>query len=158
MLCDTCALHCIGYIQVHVQVWWCGIFVCVCHLTLKPSPPLFFLQDSYPGRSNERTLLIPPQQHRRSDPPPPVNSFTLDDFPTTPIRSKQKKKKKEVELPSKDYDVSKLLVLRCHSDLLGSNSPSFLLFPIFLAFLPWILSLPTSNLLPSFLPFACYFP
>ena len=118
--------------------------------------PLF--QDSYPGSSNEKTQLIDPS-------PPVTSSSTSDNLPTTLTKSKQKKRK-GVELPSKDFEVRKLLFLRCQGGLLGSNSP-FPFFPsIFYLFLtsslhlplsfpPSLYSLPLSlslSLFPSLLP------
>ena len=108
--------------------------------------PLF--QDSYPGSSNEKTQLIDPS-------PPVTSSSTSDNLPTTLTKSKQKKRK-GVELPSKDFEVRKLLFLRCQGGLLGSNSPfSFLSlyllsFPPFISTSPFVLS--SLSILPASVP------
>ena len=117
-------------------------------MRLKPSSLLPPFQDSYPGSSNEKTQLIPPQPS-----PPVTSSSTSPNLPTTPTKSKQKKRK-GVELPSKDFGVSKLLCLRCDGGLLESNSPSFPLFFFFLSI--FSLFFPSSLHLPSSFPLSIY--
>ena len=106
--------------------------------------PLF--QDSYPGSSNEKAQLIDPS-------PPVTSSSTSDNLPTTPTRSKQKKRK-GVELPSKDFEVRKLLFLRCQG-VCWEVILLFLSFPLSSILSSLHLYISLCPLLPLYTPCLC---